>query len=120
MITIYGASDDLVEVAGCEGADEFNVYGSDAMGPVMWRGDLIAPTGEAMRVHALYDDCWHVAIGQADEAIPLPGWATQIRQHTGGLFPGDRPIPYSVVLTIDAPDGTRLDNVWPKPDGDAS
>jgi hypothetical protein len=36
MITIYGASDDLVEVEGCEGADEFNVYGD---GKLMWRGE---------------------------------------------------------------------------------
>ncbi|WP_141576074.1 hypothetical protein [Actinomadura sp. WMMA1423] len=118
MITIYGASDDLIEVAGCEGADEFNVYGSDAMGPVMWHGDLIAPSGAAMRVHVLYDGCWHVAIGQVDESIPLPDWPTQIRQHTGGMFPGDRPISYSVVLTVEAPEGTRLENIWPADEQD--
>ena len=60
-VTIYGASDDLVEVAGCEGADEFNVRGR-------WQGDLVAPGGtEQMRVHCWYDDdgCWQVGVGQA-------------------------------------------------------
>ncbi|MFV2172404.1 hypothetical protein ACFHW2_11520 [Actinomadura sp. LOL_016] len=101
MIVIYGASDDLVQVEGCPGADEFNVYGD---GPVMWRGDLIAPGGDAMRVHVLLaDGCWHIAIGQADESIPLPSWPFRIVNTPD--------CGYSVVALITAPDGTRLDNV---------
>ncbi|HZB31251.1 MAG TPA: hypothetical protein VE465_13890 [Streptosporangiaceae bacterium] len=113
-IKIYGASDDLVEVEGCEGADEFNVYGTDTPdSEVMWRGDLIAPGGtEAMQVHAIRtgEGCWAVAIGQADESIPLPPWPVRIEQH--------RSIPYSTVLRIDAPYGTRLTNVWPEVNSD--
>lgn len=103
-IKISGGSDDLVEVEGCEGADEFNVYGP---GPVMWRGDLIAPGGDAIRVRALLGEegCWSFAVGQPDEAIMFPEWPIRIRQHTHA--------DYSVLVEIDAPAGTRLDNIWP-------
>ena len=100
MITIYGGSDDCIDVAGCEGADEFLSYETHSM----WRGDLIAPDGSQMRVHALYDGCWHLAVGQVDEGIQLPAWPTAITQHESG---------YSALLAIDAPEGTRLTNVWP-------
>ena len=103
-IQIYGASDDLIEVAGCEGAGEFNTR-------LTWHGDLIAPGGEAMRIHVFYDGCWHVAVGQADEGIPLPPWPVSFVQHPD--------IGYSVLASVSAPDGTRLDNVWPKQDGEA-
>lgn len=106
MITIYGASDDLIEVEGCDGANEFN---SHERGPVMWRGDLIAPGGlEAVRVHAVFDGCWSVAVGQVDEDVPLPEWPVAVRQHPS--------LPYSAAVVIDAPAGTRLDNVWPSDD----
>lgn len=112
-IKIYGASDDLVEVeiyeGADEGADEFNVYGSKDMGPVMWRGDLIASGGaEVMQVHALFtrDGCWHFSVGQALDGESLPSWPVRITQHCSG---------YSTQLEIDAPDGTRLTSVWPEP-----
>ncbi|WP_166344978.1 hypothetical protein [Phytoactinopolyspora limicola] len=101
-ILIYGASDDLVEVQGCRGAEEFSHYDQ---GP--WRADLIAPNGEQMRVHVLFDGCWHVAVGQVDEDVPLPQWPLRFEQgQRGDGSPG-----YSVVLCVDAPDGTRLTNV---------
>ena len=117
MITIYGANDDLVEVEGCIGADEFNVYGE---GKLMWRGDFVAPDETKIRVHAVYDGCWHFAIGQVDEDIPIPAWPLSFAQ--GGLTPDALagkapPYPrYSVVLQIDAPEGTRIRNVWPARD----
>jgi hypothetical protein len=104
-ICIHGASDDGVIVEGCPGADEFDAYELSA---VAWRGDLIAPGGDAMRVHAVFDGgCWSFAIGQADDVIPFPEWPVRIRQHTNR--------DYSVLVEIDAPPGTRLDNVSPKP-----
>ncbi len=110
MITIYGASDDLVEVEGCEGADEFNVYGND--GKVHWRGDFVASdttaTSGQLRVYAIYDGCWHFSVGQVDEMILLPAWVIAIGQRHDA--------DYSAELRIDAPEGTRLDNVWPKRD----
>jgi hypothetical protein len=113
MITIYGASDDLVEVDGCEGADEFNVYPKGARA-VAWQGNLAAPgEAECLRVHLVYDGCWHVGVGQVDEEVSMPPWPLTIRQGVNGAESD-----YSAVLLIDAPAGTRLVNVWP--DGDDS
>lgn len=106
-IRIYGASDNLIEVEGCEGADEFNTY---EHGPVMWGGDLRAPDGEQMRAHVVFDGCWSVALGQVDEDKPLPAWPVTIAQH--------RSLPYSVMAVIDAPEGTVLVNVWPGGEGE--
>lgn len=99
MITIYGASDDLVEVEGCEGADEFNADD--------WFGDLIAPDGSRMRVVAEYKahGCWLVGVVQVDEKYQLPGWPVTITQ-APAMNP-DNP-GYSVLLSIDAPEGTKL------------
>lgn len=108
MITIYGASDDLVEVSGCEGANEFNAD--------RWQGDLIAPGGtEQMRVHCWYDDdgCWQVGVGQVLEDVQLPAWPVTITQ-APAMNP-DNP-GYSALLSVDAPEGTRLENVKPKPE----
>jgi len=102
MITIYGASDDLVEVAGCEGADEFS---SDR-----WSADLIAPDGSEMTVHCWYGlgGCWQAGAGQVDEDHQLPAWPVTITQ-APAMNP-DNP-GYSALLTIDAPEGTRLANI---------
>lgn len=102
LITFYGASDDLVEVDGCEGADEFNHYSG-----APWRGTLVAPDGAAMVVHLFYDDCWHVGVGQVDEDQPLPSWPLVFASGPGG---GSQIPKYSTALTVDAPDGTRLEN----------
>jgi hypothetical protein len=72
MITIYGASDDLVEVEGCDGADEFYADGNGR-----WQADLIGPSGtDAMRVRAEYDPdgsgCWVISLSQTDESVPFP------------------------------------------------
>jgi hypothetical protein len=101
-ITVYGASDDLVEVAGCDGADEF---GSDD-----WQGDLTAPDGSQMRVYCQYrvNGTWSVGVGQVDEELQLPGWPVVVQQ-AAAMNP-DNP-GYSALLAIDAPDGTRLANI---------
>lgn len=101
-ITIYGASDDLVEVDGCEGADEFN---SDD-----WYGCLVAPDDSQMLVHARYGGgvdgcCWLVGVSQVREESPLPGWPVTITQ-APAMNP-DNP-GYSALLTIEAPDGVKL------------
>lgn len=95
-IEAYGASDDLVEIEGCEGADEFNHYKG------VWRADLVAPDDASIRLHIFYDGCWHVAVGQVDEEHDFPNWPISFRQEAAG---------YSTVATIEAPDGTRLINV---------
>lgn len=104
MIEIYGASDDCVEVSGCEGADEFYADGKGR-----WQGDLVGPGGtEQMRVRVEYnnDGVWAISLAQTDEAVPFPGWGNGIGGHENG---------YSVYVRIDAPEGTRLTNVKPKP-----
>lgn len=111
-IKFTGGSDDIIEVEGCEGADEFTSYED---GPVMWHGDLVAPGGtDVMRVTALFDfkqsGCWSFAVGQALEEVPLPDWPIQIRQHPE--------VEYSVLLEVDAPAGTRLTNIWPPAKGE--
>lgn len=100
-VKFYGASDDLIEVEGCDGADEFNSY---ERGPVMWHGELFDGT-DTLRVHAIWDGCWSFAVGQCDESLPLPNWPIRISQH--------RSLPYSTLLEIDAPAGAWLVNVWP-------
>lgn len=102
-VKFYGASDDCVEVEGCEGADEFAAFYGP--GKLMWGGDLVTADA-ALRVYAVFDGCWHFSVGQADEAFPLPSWPVRFEQH--------RSLPYSVLLTVEAPDGVRLANVWPK------
>jgi hypothetical protein len=108
-IRIYGASDDCIEVEGCEGADEFRSY---EKGYVMWWGDLRAPNGEVIRAHAVLSDgdTWSIALGQVNEESPFPEWPVVIRQHTN--------TDYSTMVELDAPDGTVLENVFPKQGGD--
>lgn len=113
MITIYGYSDDLVEVQGCEGADEFSPGSGDR-----WQADLVGPGGtEQLRVHCWYDDdgCWQVGVGQTIEDVQLPPWPITITQasRSDGISPG-----YSALLSVDAPEGTRLANIKPKPETD--
>jgi hypothetical protein len=124
MITIHGASDDLIEVEGCEGADEF-YSGSDDSRMLAWIADLTGPGDERMRVAAWYDGCWHISVGQSGEDHPLPAWPLAFTQGPGGLpaeaLEGRAPVPapaYSVVLSIDAPEHTRLDVIWPEPEED--
>lgn len=100
IITITGASDDLVEIEGCKGADEFS-YPSE--GP--WRGDLISPDGGQLRIHVFMssdDSCWHVAFGQVDEGIPMPDWPIAWK---------NTPKLYAAEAIVTAPDGTRITNI---------
>lgn len=112
MITIYGASGDLVEVAGCEGADEFN---SDD-----WHGDLIAPDGSQMRVYAEYGagdgtECWRIGVSQTSDDWELPGWPVTITQ-APAMNPDNAG--YSPLLSVDAPEGTWLRLLQPSADVD--
>lgn len=106
MITIYGASDDLVKVDGCEGAGEFSAYDD-------WAADLIAPDGSRVRAYFRYEDngCWSAGVGQASEEHQLPFWTLSITQ-APAMNPGKPG--YSALLTIDAPGGTRLARIHPK------
>lgn len=107
MITIYGASDELVEVEGCEGADEFY---TDSGGE--WQADLVAPGGaEQLRVRAEFDPdgsgCWVISLSNTTEGVPFPAWGNGIEQG---------PTDHTTRVLIDAPEGTRITNVRPDPD----
>lgn len=99
-VTIHGASDDLVEVSGVAGADEFSAGRDDS-----WQADLISPDGGQMRVYVRYErnGCWSAAVSQVAEDVPLPDWTTVITQAPAINGPG-----YSALLAIDAPAGTKL------------
>lgn len=104
-VTFYGASDDLIEVDGCEGAGEFNAGNCE---PVAARFLLHGTFGEdsgteSLAVYALYDGVWSFAVGQADEDTPLPAWPISIVQSPE--------VPYSALLTIVVPGSARLERV---------
>ena len=89
-VVFRGGSDDIIDVTGCHGADEF--YSSDADGPVRAKFNL----GGQVRIYALYDGCWSFAVGQVDEGTPLPEWPVTVRQSTTTA--------YSTEMTIEVAD----------------
>ncbi len=96
-VTIFGASDDLIEIDGILGADEF----SKPRGA--WTGILEAPNGETALVYVDYrrGGTWTVALGQYEEDYALPEWP----QHYETDFDLST---YSVKATIEVPDGTTI------------
>lgn len=96
-ITIYGASDDLVEVEGAI-VDEFEAYGQ-------WRGRLQAPNGQTLYLYAEYgaagaDTEWLLGI---TNSATYPSWPIRFseRQDRAG----------DPAIIIDVPDGTKLTEV---------
>lgn len=98
-VTIYGASDDLVEVYGIEGADEFTLGNNDS-----WTGVLEGPKGETAVVYVDYrqNGCWTVALGLWEEGFPLPEWPVQF------TYNPDKGNDYGVFASIEVPDGTTI------------
>lgn len=95
-LTIYGASDDLVEASGIEGADEFSTTGR-------WVGTIVAPDGQTALVYVDYRDngTWTVALGQYEEDYALPAWEVRFVVNPALCA-------YSTVAHIDVPDGTTI------------
>lgn len=102
MTAVYrfqGASDDLIEVDGPDGTEEYN----EASG--VWRAQLVAPDGKALDVVARYGDnaegdCWVLGVSPGSDGEGVPAWRYN-------FLPGD--CSYSPCLVIEAPEGTRLD-----------
>lgn len=96
-LTIYGASDDLIEVDGIEGADEF----SKPKGS--WTGLIENPDGNKLAVFVDYrrTGTWTVAFGQYDEDSTVPDWPLS--------FEVDEELcSYSMKATLEVPEGTTI------------
>lgn len=98
-IKIFGASDDLIEVSGCKGADEFYAV---EHGLHMGTLDFVSDGGASgvlprsrLRVHAIYDGTWSFAVGLVEEGDKLPAWPIDISKS------GEND--YSAEVTIIAP-----------------
>ena len=93
-VTISGASDDLVEIEGIDGADEFYADSKDH-----WEGILEAPDGEAAIVYVDFqkNGTWTVALGQYEEDHALPSWPQSYASEG-----------YTVIATIEVPEGTTI------------
>jgi hypothetical protein len=76
-ISIYGASDDLVEIRGPGVEDELDAANGNALLTVASES-----TGEAMHVVVRLEKtgCWTASPLQMDEEQPLPTWPMRIRQ----------------------------------------
>ena len=95
----HGGSDDLVEIEGVIGADEFNVYDTPY--------DSCFNLGGRMRIRAIFDGVWSFAVGQVGEEVPLPAWPIRLVQ--------DPDTSYSVRLEIDCPDDVAVFREAPRP-----
>lgn len=97
-LTVYGASDDLIEAEGIEGADEFYADPSGS-----WVGLLTAPDGATALLYVDYrsNGCWTVALGRYEEDYALPGWPVEITSK-------DSECSYSTYARITVPEGTLL------------
>lgn len=90
-VTFYGASDDLVEVTGIDGADEFC---SDEITFI-----VVSPDGDRIRVDATYDGLWGFRLLQVEEEDVVPSWPVRFTPS---------PTSHSIQLEIDVPVGTTL------------
>jgi len=97
-LTIYGASDDLIEVEGVF-REEFNAYEK-------WEGRVIAPNGDALTVFAefgargAYKADWTIGIQNTGT---WPNWPIRFE---------DRPDREGdPALVLDVPDGTIVEEV---------
>ena len=94
-ITIYGASDDLVEVEG-EFEEEFTAYNG-------WRGRVVAPSGQNLIVTAEYSktggDYWTLGV---ETTGTWPAWDIQFAEapHEG-----------TPALIIEVPAGTIVEEI---------
>lgn len=90
-VTIYGTSDDLVEVEGIIGGDEFTVDRNDTV--KLCVGGLLLINMS----YGKYGATWTAEIGQVFEEVPIPDeWAISLTQHPRG---------YSVQVNLLIPDG---------------
>ena len=110
-VKFYGSSDDLIEVEGIAGADEFNAMND---GPVMATFVISAVYAQfgilpLLRVYAIYDGCWTFAAGlfnEHDEHQPCPTWPIRTSKSDENE--------YSMCLQIDVPDDASVKQEYTK------
>lgn len=119
-LQVYGASDDLIEFSGIEGADEFDIC-DHPNSPYV----ATFAVDKQLKIHVLYDGRWSFAVGQYDKDIPLPNWPIRIstkymysNKHRRAMldqFPEDKEVDrcYSTLLEIDVPDDAKLKLIKP-------
>lgn len=99
-LSMYGASDDLIEIEGIEGADEYypNVTGKDPYMAAFTVKSASQPLG--LIIHVIYGGGWCFAVQPTEDSdgdwCEFPDWP--IRRRWGG---GNG---YSELLEIDVPD----------------
>jgi hypothetical protein len=71
-LKLYGASDDLIELEGVKGADEFNVYPSGS-----YAGKITVKASDgAINIHVIYDGSWAFSICPQDgDSDQMPPWS---------------------------------------------
>ena len=106
-VTIYGASDDLIEIEGSTlpEPDEFSPAPKDP-GVVK----IEDTEGGRLLVFVQYaanglSPCWMIGLSQVDEDDPLPAWPMRWSIAERG---------YSLSLEIDLPDGSIITKELPK------
>lgn len=108
MIQIYGASDDLIEIEGCEGEDEFGSYSRHSI------FEFTTPAKEGFCLYGEYapegmpDGVWVFGFAPLREDVPIPDWPMRMRLSERG---------YSPLFLIEAPDDVVCRRVHP-PGGD--
>jgi hypothetical protein len=105
-ITFEGGSDDLVEIGGAPGGDEFNVNPKGELGYAgTWR---VEAGGDVLLVHAFYDGTWWFAAGASFDELgdggEIPEWPIDITRSARGCH-------YSACLMIEAPDSATVEQV---------
>ncbi len=106
MITIYGCSDDLVEIGG----DIEDEIGSDLVTiDIGWPEDGERARGvRVVMTYAPegYGPVWGATVGQFDEGADIP-WAVTIKHGPKKGYPNPRS--YSAMVVVDCPPGTPVE-----------
>lgn len=102
-ITVHGTDAGSIRITGCEGAGTY-----PASRYLEFSCVLAAPDGGRLYVGTEYCDTWSVQVAMTDAGSPLPPWPLALSQGDGNTAPRD-----ALVLTIEAPEGTKVVNPCP-------
>lgn len=108
-LSMYGASDDLIEVEGIEGADEYNGM-AHGKSPYVMSFKVTSPSEPlGLEIHVCYAGGWSFAVQPTEDSdldfCEFPAWP--IRRSWGGGRG------YSELLEIDVPDDAMIEEQKP-------